>query len=56
MVVLIDIDIFTLLINSHSVYAISKECVVKYDKNVYANLANIGTLLKNLRNTISRDI
>ena len=46
-------DIAMLLINSHSASTISKECVVKYDKNIYAN---IGTTCKYLRNTVSRNI
>ena len=48
-VVLKNIGISLLLIHSHFAYTRSKDCVLKYDKNRYANL---GTICKYLRNTI----
>ena len=53
MVVLKDTDILMLLIYSHSTCAISKECVLKYGKNSYAN---VGTIRKHFGNTVSRNI
>ena len=41
------------LIHSHSKCVRSKECVLKYDKNSYAN---IGTVWTYLGNTASRNI
>ena len=52
-VVLKDKNSLMFLINNHCTCAISKECVVKYDKNHYTNL---GTICTYLRNTVSRSI
>ena len=48
-----DTDVLILLIYSYSTCAISKEWVLKYDTNSYAN---IGTSCKYLGNTVSRNI
>ena len=53
MVVLKDTDILMLLVYSHSMCAISKECVLKYGKNSYAY---VGTIRKHFGNTVSRNI
>lgn len=52
-IVLKDKDSLMLLVNNHCTCAISKEYVVKYDKNNYTNL---GTICTYLRNTVSRNI
>ena len=46
-------DILMLLVYGHSTCAITKEWVLKYDKNSYAN---IGAICKYLGNTVSRNI
>ena len=46
-------DILMFLIYSHSMCAISNECVLKYDKNSYANIAIIWTYLGN---TVSKNV
>ena len=48
-----DTDVLMLLIYSYSMCVISKERVLKYDTNSYAN---IGTVCKYLGNTVSRNI
>ena len=48
-----DTDVLILLIYSYSTCVISKERVLKYDTNSYAN---IGTVCKYLGNTVSRNI
>ena len=48
-----DTDVLIPLIYSYSTYVISKERVLKYDTNSYAN---VGTACKYLGNTVSGDI
>ena len=48
-----DSDVLILLIYSYSTCAISKEWVLNYDTNSYAN---IGTVCKYLGNAVSRNI
>ena len=48
-----DTDVLIPLIHSYSTYVISKERVLKYDTNSYAN---IGTACKYLGNTVSGNI
>ena len=52
-VVLKDTDILMLLVYGHSTCTITKEWVLKYDKNSYAN---IGATCKYLGNNVSRNI
>ena len=55
MVVLKDTAMLMLLIYSHSTCVVSKECVVKYDKNSYANIGTYGSM-EVLGNNVGRNI
>ena len=46
-------DILMILIYSHYTCAISKECVLKYDNNSYANAFTVWTYLGN---TVSKNV